>query len=130
MTFIAAKYLFSAKVAQKFPEKSQTIHQFLSESTFTKALIIRILPLGSNFLTNVIAGATNIPFKPYVLGSFIGFIPQMVIFSLAGGGAKLAESHEQGALLALSGIALLLIISLVIKNKAKKKLSKAKPLSI
>ncbi|WP_448553964.1 TVP38/TMEM64 family protein [Thalassotalea montiporae] len=127
LTFLASRYLFARWVYQRFPHKSSVIHRFLSINTFTKALIIRILPLGSNFITNIVAGATKIPFAPYVAGSALGFIPQMVIFSLAGAGIKLAAETQQQISVALAGLALGLMLMLYIKHKyklqAKKKLS-------
>jgi len=127
LTFLACRFFLANRVKQRFPQKTAIVHQFLSKNTFVKALIIRILPLGSNFLTNVIAGATKVPFKAYVLGSFIGFIPQMILFSMAGGGIKLATEQEQDVVLTLSLVAILLVIALMVNNHLKKRLSKAKP---
>ena len=96
------------------------IHDFLSESTFVKALIIRILPLGSNFVTNIIAGATRIPFTPYVAGSALGFIPQMVVFTLAGGGIKLASEQQSQLTVILVLIACLLGLFLWLTKRQQK----------
>lgn len=127
LTFIACRYCLGNWVYQRFPDKTKVIHGFLASSTFTKALTIRILPLGSNFMTNIVAGATNIPFAPYVAGSALGFVPQMVIFSLAGAGMQLAAGTQQQLTLVLTGLALGLMVMLYIQHKrklqAKKKLS-------
>ena len=121
LTFIACRFCLGNWVYQRFPDKTKVIHDFLSSSTFTKALIIRILPLGSNFITNIVAGATKIPFTPYVAGSALGFVPQMVIFSLAGAGIKLAAATEQQLTLALAGLALGLIAILYFQHKRNTK---------
>lgn len=121
LTVITTRYLLADWVFKKFPDKTTTVHDFLSENTFLKALIIRILPLGSNFITNIVAGATRIPFLPYISGSFIGFIPQMVIFSLAGGGARLVSEYEQGIAILLTCLAVMLIIGLWIKKRLSKR---------
>ncbi|MEI6894622.1 MAG: VTT domain-containing protein [Colwellia sp.] len=117
ITFSVARYLFSEKITQKYPSKLAKISQFLSEQTFLKAVIIRLLPLGSNFLTNIIAGVSKVSMSAYVSGSFVGFIPQMVIFSLAGSGLSLGAENELLASLALFVIALLLSAYLLYRQR-------------
>ena len=121
ITFSISRYFLSDKIARKYPNKLEKLSEFLSEKTFLKALIIRILPLGSNFLTNIIAGVSKVSMPAYVSGSFVGFIPQMIIFSLAGSGIRLGEKNELIASVTLFVIALLLSGYLVRKHKEKSK---------
>ncbi|QOL26195.1 VTT domain-containing protein [Thalassotalea sp. LPB0316] len=107
-TAILARTLFANVVTKKFAKQQQAIYQFLSVNEFTKALIIRLLPVGSNFLTNVIAGSCRIKLTPFVAGSALGFIPQMLVFSLVGAGVKLSS----GAHLAVAGGLFLLALIL------------------
>jgi uncharacterized membrane protein YdjX (TVP38/TMEM64 family) len=118
ITFSVARYLLSAKITQKYPVQLTKLSEFLGERTFLKAIVIRILPLGSNFITNIIAGVSKVSIFAYVGGSFVGFIPQMVIFSLAGSGIRLGAQNELIASLALFVIALLLTTYLVKKHRA------------
>lgn len=108
MTYKMASLFQHSYIATKYKKQLIQLHNFLSVNTFSKALIIRLLPVGSNFLTNILAGIANIPLSPYILGSFIGFIPQMIIFSLVGSGIKLAESTHIIAAIILFIIASLL----------------------
>lgn len=117
ITFSIARYAFSEKIGQRYPKQLTKLSLFISEQTFIKAIIIRILPIGSNFLTNIIAGVTKVSMKAFVSGSFIGFIPQMVIFALAGSGIRLGAKNEMIASGILFIIALLLTIYLVKKHK-------------
>jgi len=120
ITFNVSRYLLSDKITRKYPKQLTQLSNFLSEQTFLKAIVIRILPLGSNFLTNIIAGVSRVSMRAYVSGSFIGFIPQMVIFSLAGSGIRLGAQNELIASGALFVIALLISAYLVKKHRAKK----------
>ncbi|MDE0539706.1 MAG: SNARE associated Golgi protein, partial [Rhodospirillales bacterium] len=52
-------------------------------------LLIRLLPAGSNFLTNLAAGVSSARFPLFLAGSAIGYIPQMVVFALLGSGINL-----------------------------------------
>jgi len=121
ITFNLARYTFSEKLAQKYPTQITKLSRFISEQTFVKVIIIRILPIGSNFLTNIIAGVTKVSMKAFIGGSFVGFIPQMVIFSLAGSGIRLGAKNEIIASGALFVIALVLTAYLVKKHKLKHK---------
>ncbi len=120
ITFSVSRYLLSEKVSQKYPEKLATLSNFLSKQTFVKAIVIRILPLGSNFLTNIVAGVSKVSAPAYVSGSFVGFIPQMIIFSLAGSGIRLGAKNELIASLALFVVALLLSAYLLKQHKDKR----------
>ncbi|WP_246143368.1 TVP38/TMEM64 family protein [Colwellia echini] len=119
ITFSVSRYLLSDKVARKYPTKIASLSKFLGEQTFLKALVIRIFPLGSNFLTNIIAGVSKISMTAYVSGSFVGFIPQMLIFSLAGSGISLGAKNELIASAFLFIIALLLSAYMYKKHKQK-----------
>jgi len=119
ITFNVARYLLSVRVTRKYPNQLARLSTFLGERTFLKAIIIRILPLGSNFITNIIAGVSKVSMSAYVSGSFVGFIPQMTIFSLAGSGIRLGAQNELMASAILFVIALLLTAYLVQKHKVK-----------
>ena len=58
--------------------------------------MIRLLPVGSNLLTNLFAGATHVPARGFMLGSVLGYLPQMLIFSFAGAGIGLSDHHQLG----------------------------------
>jgi len=118
ITFSVARYLLSTKISRKYPNQLLKLSEFLGERTFLKAIVIRILPLGSNFLTNIIAGVSKVSMPAYVGGSFVGFIPQMIIFSLAGSGIRLGAQNELMASAILFVIALLLTIYLVKKHRS------------
>lgn len=116
-TALLARYLFANFVKQRFTQQQQAIYQFLSINEFTKALIIRLLPVGSNFLTNIVAGSCGIKLAPFVYGSTLGFIPQMFIFSLVGAGVKLSSTSHLLVACALFIVAFILGTWLYFKEK-------------
>jgi len=121
ITFSVSRYLLSAKVTLKYPNQLAKLSEFLGERTFLKAIVIRILPLGSNFITNIIAGVSKVSMPAYVGGSFVGFIPQMIIFSLAGSGIRLGAQNELMASAILFIIAILLTTYLIKKHRSAAK---------
>ena len=104
---LSAKYFYQF-IHRKYPQPQQKLQTFFNQQLFYKAIIIRILPVGNNFLTNVIAGSCRIKRTPYIAGSCLGFIPQMLIFSLAGTGVKLSSNSH----LIFSGVLFLLALLL------------------
>lgn len=72
----------------KMKSRVQCLENIFARSTFWTALGIRILPVGSNTLLNMVVGATKIPFWSFWAGSVLGYIPQNLIFALLGRAGK------------------------------------------
>ena len=69
-------------------------------------VLIRLLPVGNNFATNLAAGVSRVPALPFFLGSLLGYIPQTLVFALAGSGVDVGAAWRIGiavALFVLSG---------------------------
>jgi len=105
VTYIGARTLFSHRIHTHFPAQQQTLAQFFSTDTFQKALIIRLLPVGSNFLTNVIAGSVKAPAWQYLLGTGVGFVPQMTLFAMLGAGISVGKTNQIALALGLMLVA-------------------------
>jgi len=84
--FWVARLLGQETINRRFPNHLQGINGFLQSSPFQTAMIVRLLPVGSNLATNVIAGVSNIRPVSFVAGSSLGYMPQTLIFSLLGSG--------------------------------------------
>ena len=116
ITLLLARKLLSNLVEQQYPEPLAKVSYFFSHHTFIKALIIRLVPAGSNFLTNVLAGTARTPISPFIFGSAVGFIPQMTIFSLMGAGLQVNGQQQLMLSVVLLFMALLLSGYLYRKN--------------
>lgn len=119
ITLMLARKLFAHKVQHYYPQQLAKVSHFFSYNTFLKALIIRLLPAGSNFLTNVLAGTARSPIKPYVLGSALGFMPQMTIFSLMGAGLQV--NGQQQLIISIALLILALLLSSYLYQKTRHK---------
>jgi uncharacterized membrane protein YdjX (TVP38/TMEM64 family) len=84
--FWIARLLGQETINRRFPHHLQGINSFLENAPFQTAIIVRLLPVGSNLATNVVAGVSNIRPLPFVAGSSLGYMPQTIIFSLLGSG--------------------------------------------
>lgn len=84
----------------------ERIDRFLARNPFAMTLLIRLLPVGSNFATNLAAGLSRVPIAPFLLGSLIGYLPQTIVFALAGSGVQFDATPRialSALLFALSG---------------------------
>jgi uncharacterized membrane protein YdjX (TVP38/TMEM64 family) len=86
LSFYFARFLARPWVKRRYPHKIVKVNSFLQKQTFSKTIIIRLLPVGSNLITNLVAGVTDIRARHFIAGSLLGYIPQMAIFALMGKG--------------------------------------------
>tara|TARA_R110000787_G_scaffold75182_3_gene166701 strand:- start:145 stop:834 length:690 start_codon:yes stop_codon:yes gene_type:complete len=121
MTVMLARWLFANMVQRHYPLPLAKVKHFFSHDTFLKALIIRLLPAGSNFLTNILAGTARSPMQPYILGSSLGFLPQMTIFSFMGAGLRV--NGQQQLIISVILLVIALLLSSYLVRKTRKNLS-------
>ncbi len=76
------------------------LDQRLARHPFSATLTLRLLPIGSNILLNLLAGVSAVAFAPFLLASAIGYLPQTIVFALLGGGVRV----DQNAQMILAGV--------------------------
>lgn len=108
MCFSTSRWLLRGTVSRRFGRRLTRLESLLENKTWLKVLMIRLLPVGSNLLTNLLAGATHVRELPFLAGSLLGYIPQMLVFSLIGSGIGVSDQYQ----LVLS-IVLFVIASLI-----------------
>jgi len=89
IAFFYARLFGRDLVQHRFPDRIKHIDDFLHDNPFTMTLLIRFLPFGSNLLTNLAAGVSSVHAAPFIAGSAIGYLPQMIVFALVGSGITL-----------------------------------------
>ena len=88
LTFSYARFLGRDLVKSKWPGMVAKVDGVLGTSPFLMTLLIRLLPLGNNALTNLAAGVTHVRALSFIGGSALGYIPQTLVFALVGKGVK------------------------------------------
>jgi uncharacterized membrane protein YdjX (TVP38/TMEM64 family) len=86
LAFLYARLLGRSFVQQRFPDRIRRVDDFLSANPLTMTLLVRLLPVGSNVITNLAAGVSGVRALPFFVGSVIGYVPQTAIFTLLGSG--------------------------------------------
>lgn len=94
LTFCVARFLARDLVTSRFAARVQRLDAFFGENTFTTTLLIRFLPVGSNLLTNLIAGVSRVSAPVFISGSAVGYLPQMLIFALVGSGIAVGTETQ------------------------------------
>ncbi len=92
LTFYYARVIGRPLVARRLGARVRRIEDFLAANPFAMTLLIRLLPVGSNFATSLAAGVSRVPARPFLLGSLAGYVPQTVVFALAGSGVEMGGS--------------------------------------
>lgn len=77
-------------------------------NAFGMTLMIRLLPVGSNLVTNLAAGVAGIPLAGFFAGSAVGYVPQTLVFTLLGAGVNVGSGIQVGVSVVLFVISALI----------------------
>ena len=86
-----ARTFLRAWVARRLGGRLARIDRALSRRPFVATLTLRLLPVGNNLLTNLVAGVSGLAVAPFLAASALGFLPQTAVFVLAGAGVETAS---------------------------------------
>lgn len=107
LTFFYARFIGRPLVSARWAARARRVEDFIAAHPFWMTLLIRLLPVGNNFVTNLAAGVTRVPAAPFLGGSLVGYVPQTLVFALAGSGVELGAGLRiaiAAALFVISGL--------------------------
>ena len=94
VTMLAVRRLSLVWVRKRYERKIALIKAVLAEDTWIWVCVIRLMPVGSNLVTNIAAALADLRLRSVFLGSLPGYLPQMMIFSFAGAGFALHDGSK------------------------------------
>lgn len=103
---LLCRYLARPYLSGTFAGRVSSIDRFMNDAPLLKSVIIRLMPVGNNLITNVVAGLSHVRLSAFFGGSTLGYLPQMAVFSLMGKGVVVNSDVKllfSVALFALSG---------------------------
>jgi len=119
LTVLVSKRFLAGYVAGRFPKPIAILDNLVSSDLFLKVLVLRLQPLGTNLLSNVCIGFTSASLSKYVAASAVGYIPQMLVFSLLGAGVRVGSNAQLTLSIILMVISVLLGIWLYRRHVLK-----------
>ena len=117
IAFFYARMLGRDFVVGRFPGRVKSIDDFLYHHPLSMTLLIRLLPFGSNLVTNLVAGVSSVGAVPFFLGSGIGYLPQTLVWTLVGSGISGDPELHISISVVLFVISGILGVSLYRKNR-------------
>lgn len=96
VTFLYARLFGRGLLRDRLGKRAARFDRFVHEHPFSMTLLIRMLPVGSNILTNLAAGISSARMAPFLAASFLGFLPQTLVFALVGSGINVAPTLRIG----------------------------------
>lgn len=94
LTIAVVRHMGMDWLRQRHGQKIESLRRVLAEDTWLWICIIRLMPVGSNLLTNVAAALAGLSRRGVFLGSLPGYLPQSLLFSYAGRGVALQDSSK------------------------------------
>ena len=92
--FLWARLVARDWAARRIKGRLARLDGQLSRHPFGATLTLRLLPVGSNILLNLLAGVSAVAMGPFLLASAIGYVPQTAVFALLGGGVRVDRSLQ------------------------------------
>lgn len=99
----------------------QSLNRMVRDRPFWFMLTVRFAPISPFNLLNFLLGLTHIPIQPYALGTFLGIIPGVIIYTWFGEAGYMALHGKSWLPLLLAGSALtaLSAIPLLLRDRTK-----------
>ena len=94
LSFAYARLFGKGLLRARLGERAGRFDRFIHDHPFSMTVLIRLLPVGSNLLTNLAAGISSIRPAYFFSGTFIGYLPQTLVFALVGSGVHLDPTSK------------------------------------
>ncbi len=92
LSFSYARLFGKGLLRARLGERASRFDHFIHDHPFSMTVLVRLLPVGSNLLTNLAAGISSIRPASFFAGTFLGYLPQTLVFALVGSGVHIAPT--------------------------------------
>jgi uncharacterized membrane protein YdjX (TVP38/TMEM64 family) len=96
LSFGYARLAGRGLLRERLGERVARFDCIVCKHAFSTTMLIRLLPIGNNLLTNLAAGVSSIRPAPFFLGTLVGYLPQTLAFALVGSGMQIAPVLKLG----------------------------------
>ncbi|MHB0974999.1 MAG: TVP38/TMEM64 family protein [Thiobacillus sp.] len=92
LSFGYARLFGKGLLRARLGERAGRFDRFIHDHPFSMTVLVRLLPVGNNLLTNLAAGISSIRPMRFLAGTFLGYLPQTLVFALVGSGVQIAPA--------------------------------------
>jgi uncharacterized membrane protein YdjX (TVP38/TMEM64 family) len=92
LSFAYARFFGKGLLRARLGERAIRFDRFIHEHPLSMTVLVRLLPVGNNLLTNLAAGISSIRPAYFLAGTFLGYLPQTLVFALVGSGVHIAPA--------------------------------------
>lgn len=85
-TLLFCRLLGRDLVGRRLGHRLRGLDALAARNTFPFVLLLRLCPVGNNFVANCVLGVSSIRLGPFLAASFLGFLPETFTFALLGSG--------------------------------------------
>lgn len=129
--FIAARSALGDALRRRVGNALGRMEAGFRANAFNYLLFLRLVPVFPFFLVNLVPAFLGIPLKTFVIGTFVGIIPGTFVYAqvgrgldsilAAGGAPDLSKVLTVDVIIALTGLALLALLPVVIRRWRRRK---------
>jgi uncharacterized membrane protein YdjX (TVP38/TMEM64 family) len=92
LSFTYARFFGKGLLRARLGERASRFDRFIHEHPLSMTVLVRLLPVGNNLLTNLAAGISSIRATHFFAGTLLGYLPQTLVFALVGSGVHIAPA--------------------------------------
>jgi uncharacterized membrane protein YdjX (TVP38/TMEM64 family) len=115
VSYLLGRWLGRDVVRNLAGKKLNRLSRKLAHRGWLTVAVVRLLPIAPYTIVNMVAGATHISTRSFLLGTAVGMIPGILTLTLFGGGLEkaLRQPDWQNVTLAALALGLVLLILIV-----------------
>jgi len=107
LNFLMGRSLLRGPIKRHMPERLKPWYKRFTKHGFKAILYLRLFPLTNATLTNLLGGASRMPFSQFILATALGFLPFTVAFATLGSAAvKQSPWQMIGGIILFAAVAL------------------------
>lgn len=125
LAFLLSRFVIGGWIQQHYRGELQKFNKELERHGVNYLIILRLVPLFPFFLINYFAGMTRISPRTYLIATFVGMLPGIVIYAYAGQNLRHLQTVEDAVspriMLILALLAFFAILPVVVRHVKERK---------
>jgi uncharacterized membrane protein YdjX (TVP38/TMEM64 family) len=91
ITFYIARLLLRSVLLRRMPDRLRVWYDRFNKHGFFWLFYIRLFPFANATVTNLVGGVSQVSLKTFLLATFLGYLPETIIFAVFGSSAAKSD---------------------------------------